>query len=233
MRAIAIALAGLLTVVSLPRAHASGQNSSGSGSGGESSSKDSDSSNGSNDSSNSSKGSSDNSHASSKDSNNSTQHSPENTSDYTTRHGSDWTTHSKDAHVISGIFLVVSVGATVVGVLVGKSTQKAQQQQTATALAETMRRQHPLLTHDLATARGPVLDAWAHDMRLTGGERRRLARALEGSAEQGELLQALDGRIDEARARRFGAAFIRVTQRALGPARTKTIVERAVRETDG
>jgi hypothetical protein len=123
--------------------------------------------------------------------------------------------------------LVVSVGATVVGVIVAKGSQKQNPQAVAT-LAETMRRQHPLLTHDLATARGPVLDAWAHDLRLTAAERRRLAQVLEGSAEQGQLLDALDGRIDEARARRFGAAFLLLTQRAVGQARARLIVERAV-----
>jgi hypothetical protein len=126
--------------------------------------------------------------------------------------------------------LVVSVGATVVGVMAAKSSARQSQPQAAAALADTMRRQHPLLTHDVATARGPVLDAWAHDLRLTDAERRRLVQALEGSAEQGQLLDALDGRIDEAHARRFGAAFLRLTQRAIGPARTRVLVERAMRE---
>jgi hypothetical protein len=231
MRALAIALAVLSTVGGLPLARASGQSGSGSGSGGDSaSSKDSNSSNGSNESSNSSKGTSDDSRASSKSSDNSTQNSPKNSSDYTTRHSSDWTTHSRDGHVFSVVMLVVSVGATVVGVLVAKGSGRQSQQQAATALADTMRRQHPLLTHDVATARGPVLDAWAHDLRLTDAERRRLIQALEGSAEQGQLLEALDGRIDEGHARRFGAAFLRLTQRAVGPARTRGIVERALRE---
>jgi len=47
------------------------------------------------------------------------------------------------------------------------------------------------------------------------------------------LLDALDGRIDETRARRFGAAFLKLTERAVGSARTKAIVQRALRETEG
>jgi hypothetical protein len=93
-----------------------------------------------------------------------------------------------------------------------------------------MRRQHALLTHDVATGDGPVLAAWGRDLRLTAEERRRLRRELEGSAEQGQLLDALDGSIDEAGAGRFAAAFLRVTERALGKARTGALVARA---TDG
>ena len=48
---------------------------------------------------------------------------------------------------------------------------------------------------------------------------------------QGQLLDALDGTIDEARARRFGAAFVSLAERALGKARTRRLVERAVRAT--
>jgi hypothetical protein len=240
MRALAVALAVLLSVSGLGRAHASGQSGSGSGSGGDSqSSKDSNSSNGSKDSSNTSEGTSDNSHASSKDSSGSskesdasTQNSPKNSSEWSTKHSSDWSTKTREGHIFTVALLVVSVGATVVGVLVAKSG-KSNDQQRAAALAETMRRHHPLLTHDIATASGVALDAWGHDLRLTAAERRRLARSLEGSVEQGELLEALDGKIDEARARKFGAAFLRVAERALGAARTKVIVARAVRETSG
>jgi hypothetical protein len=229
---LALVLSTAVALAGAERAFASGQGSSGSGSGGDSSnSKDSNSSNGSKDSSNASGDSSDNSRGSSKDSNESTQHSPENTSEYTTHHSSDWTTKTRDGHVFLVAVVLVSVGATAVGVALGNATQRKNQQQIAAALAETMRRQHPLLTHDLATGKGPVLDAWAHDLRLDAVERRRLAAALEGSAEQGLLLGALDGPIDDARARRFGAAFLRLTERALGKARTRGLVERALRAT--
>jgi glycine/D-amino acid oxidase-like deaminating enzyme len=95
-----------------------------------------------------------------------------------------------------------------------------------------MRRQHPLLTHDVIMAEGPIIAAWAHDLHLSADEQARLRVALEGSREQGALLEALDGQIDPARARRFAAAFIRVTEHAVGVARMKALVERAVRAVD-
>jgi len=79
--------------------------------------------------------------------------------------------------------------------------------------------------------RGPVLAAWSRDLRLSNQERQLLRRALDGSAEQGALLEALDGPIDETRARRFAAAFLRVTERALGKARTGALVTRATNAT--
>jgi len=96
------------------------------------------------------------------------------------------------------------------------------------ALAGFMRRQHALLLHDVSTGQGPVLDAWEHDLCLTAVEKGRLRRMLDGSAEQGALLDALDGPIDDRQAERFAAAFLRVTDRALGRARTTALVARAV-----
>lgn len=231
-----VLLASLLATTSgVPRARASGESGGGSSSssGDSSNSKGSNFSNGSNDSSNSSKGTSDNSQASSKDSNNSTQNSPQNSSDYTTRHSSDWSTKSRDGHIFSIVLLVVSIGAVAVGVglTVAKDARRASRQEAERELAAFMRRQHPLLTHDVATGRGAVLAAWSHDLGLDARERALLARALDGSREQGALLEALDGKIDEARARRFAGAFFTVTARALGPARTKALVERAARAT--
>jgi hypothetical protein len=121
---------------------------------------------------------------------------------------------------------VVAIGATVLGVIL---TDRAHSGPPPTAaLAGFMRRQHALLLHDISTADGPVLDAWAHDLRLTPAEKLRLRRALEGSAEQGLLIDALDGTIDEKQAERFAAAFLRVTGRALGRVRTNALVARAM-----
>ncbi|HVX98005.1 MAG TPA: hypothetical protein VHK47_24035 [Polyangia bacterium] len=225
--AVAVVLAGLVATQGASRTWASGQSNSGSSSG-DSSSKDSNSSNGSNDSSHSSAESSHSSRDSSKDSDNSTQNSPKNSSDWTTKSSSDWTTHSHGAHVFSIVFAVVAVGATVVGYLAANATNSARQDHAATALAEFMRRQHALLTHDVTMAEGPVLAAWVHDLRLRPDEAERLRRALEGSREQGALLAALNGPIDGAQARQFAAAFMRATTRALGAARTKALVGQVV-----
>jgi len=218
---ITIALVLTLSLARNEVVEASGQGQSSSGS-----SNSSDSSKGSGDSSNSSNDSSKSSNDSSKSSNNSTQNSPKNSSDWTTQHSSDWTTHDQGAHVLSIALIVVAVGATVLGVVLTDQSHRGPPQ--TVALAGFMRRQHALLLHDVSTADGPVLDAWAHDLRLTAAERGRLRRALEGSAEQGALIEALDGTIDERQAERFGAAFLRVTDRAVGKSRTRALVARAV-----
>ncbi|HEY2732040.1 MAG TPA: hypothetical protein VGK52_18990 [Polyangia bacterium] len=226
---LTLVLSTVLVSAGARPAQASGQSNSGSTSSDSSNSKDSNSSNGSNDSSKSSGDSSHNSQGSSKDSNNSTQNSPKSSSDWSTNSSSDWSTHSHGAHVFSIALVVVAVGATVVGVMATNATQRQQRQQATTALAAFMRRQHPLLTHDVAMADGPVLAAWAHDLRLAPADRARLRGALEGSSEQGVLLEALAGPIDEAGARRFATAYLRVAERALGAARTRALIERAVR----
>jgi hypothetical protein len=132
--------------------------------------------------------------------------------------------------VFSIALAVVAVGATVVGVVAGRGNAQPRQVATA-ALAGFMRRQHALLTHDVTMADGPVFEAWAHDLKLTPPERARVRRALDGSPEQGLLLEALNGPIDERRAERFAATFLRVTARAIGPARTRALVANATRAT--
>src|SRR5262249_19582615 len=147
-----------------------------------------------------------------------------NSSDWSTRGTSDWSTHNHGAHVFSIALAAVAVGASVIGSVVASGTQRANQVRVTAPLAEFMRRQHALLTHDVATAQGPVLAAWAHDLGLSAGERWALGRVLEGSAEQGALLEALDGSIDDGRARRFAAAFVRVAERAVGRTRMAALV---------
>jgi hypothetical protein len=232
-----IALAALLAGAPPRPASASGQgqSSSGSSNGSDSSKGSGDSSNSSNDSSKSSEDSSHSSDGSSKDSDNSTQNSPKNSSDYTTDHttkgSTDWTTHSHGAHVFSVVMVVVAVGATVLGIALTDRSRSGPPP--AAALAGFMRRQHAMLLHDVSTGDGPVLDAWAHDLRLTVVEKRRLRRVLDGSEEQDALIDALDGTIDDAHAERFGAAFVRVTDRALGRTRTRALVARAISASRG
>jgi hypothetical protein len=219
---VAAALSAVLALA--PAAtHASDQQNSKSGS---SNSSDSNSSNGSKDSSNSSKDSSNNSQGSSKNSNNSTQNSPKNTSDWTTNGTSDWSTHSHGAHVFSIALAIVVVGGASAATTSLKQSQPEAQRQAALALAAYLRQQHALLTHDVALASGPVLDSWTHDLKLTAADQRRFAETLDGSPEQGALLEALDGPIDERRAQRFATVFMRVTERTLGPMRTRALVTR-------
>jgi hypothetical protein len=225
---LVLCVAGAFLLAPRP-ALASGQGNTGTGSS-NSSSSNSNSSNGSGDSSKSSKSSSDDSQGSSKDSGNSTQNSPKNSTDYTSDSSSDWTTNNHGAHVFSIVLAVVIVGATVVGTVLHKAQQE---RQAKIALAAFMRRQHGLLTHDVAMAEGPLLAAWSHDLRLSAQDQRRLQRALEGFPEQGALMDALDGPIDDLHAVRFAEAFMKVTARAIGAARTQAMIGRATRLTCG
>jgi hypothetical protein len=129
---------------------------------------------------------------------------------------------------------VVLLGASVGGTALGMSaTQRRKEREAAAAVAAFMRRHHALLTHDVVMAGGLVLDAWGHDLGLSATEKRRLRRTLEGSAEQGALVDALDGPIDERKARRFSAAFLRATERAVGKTRAKALVASSSRRTGG
>ena len=204
---------------------ASGEGQSGSGSG--------NSSQGSNGSSNNSGDSSKNSNDSSKSSNNSTQNSPQNSADYSTHGTTNQSTNSHGAHVFWAGAAVVLLGASVVGTVIGGKGSSRANANPNVALEEFIRRNHALLTHDVAMAGGPVLDGWARELGLNAIEKRRLAAAMEGSREQGALLVALDGPIDGQRARRFSAAFFQVTARALGPARTRVLLAHAAESADG
>ena len=208
----AVALWCLVVAPAAARASGQGQSSAGSG----------DSSKNSNDSSK-------NSNDSSKGSDNSTQNSPKNSSDWSTNGTTDSSTKSHGAHVFwAGSAALVLGAAVVVGIIFAvKATGDSKQNPTATALAAFMRQNHALLTHDVALAGGPLLDVWCRQLALSPAEKRRLAVALDGSPEQGALLAALDGPVDEARARAFSAAFYRTTARALGPARTQALVAHA------
>jgi hypothetical protein len=132
------------------------------------------------------------------------------------------------ARVFSVASAAVAIGAVAVGLALPSAAHDGNQQQAAAALAGFMRREHAPLTHDVALATGPVLDAWGDELGLDRKERAALRETLEGSLEQGNLLQALDGPIDETQARRFAGAFVRVANRALGTKRTAALVERAI-----
>jgi hypothetical protein len=169
----------------------------------------------------SSKSSGDSSGESGRGSRNSTQNSP--------RDSSDGSSKSKGGQALSVGALVVLVGGlTVTGVLSSAASSKRDQQRVQ-ALATFLQRNHPLVARDLVAGEGPLLAAWGRGLGLTPAERERLGAALLGSAEQAELLEALDGRIDEARARRFAAGFTRLGRRALGEQRFRGVALAAER----
>jgi hypothetical protein len=183
------------------------------------------SSNSSGDSSNSSGDSSENSGDSSNRSENSTEASPQESTEGTTDESSDGSSNRRETVLVSVALLLASVGATVVG-LVRASDAMAQADQPAKLrqLARFLQRNHALCARDVVVGEGPLLAAWTRALKLTGPERDHLSRVLDGSREQAELLAAIDGRIDEARARRFAVAFTQVGRRALGDARLRALV---------
>ena len=76
---------------------------------------------------------------------------------------------------------------------------------------------------------GPLLAAWARALGLTAPSGSACPAAWTGSPEQAELLAAIDGRIDEERARRFALGFTQVGRRALGDERLRAIALAAIR----
>jgi hypothetical protein len=155
----------------------------------------------------------------------STENSPQNSTDYFGHGTTQESTNSRGGHIVSVALGALVLGASVVGTVL--ATRRPADRQAATALAAFMRHHHAMLTRDVVLAGGPVLDSWAYDLGLSPSEKIRLRRALEGSSEQGALVDALDGPIDEQRAQRFAAAFFRVAGRALGRARTEALVAQA------
>jgi hypothetical protein len=189
-----------------------------------------DSSKGSNDSSGTSTDSSKNSTDSSNRSENSTENSPKDSTEESSDGTSDSSDKRKGAVIISVALLLVALGATTIGLLrASGALAQADEQQKMRQLARFLQRHHPLVARDVVMGEGPLLSAWGRALGLGAGERDRLSRLLDGSAEQAELLAALDGRIDEGRARRFAVGFTRLGQRALGDQRMRAIAIAALR----
>jgi hypothetical protein len=182
-----------------------------------------DSSKGSTDSSNSSTDSSNNSNDSSNRSENSTEGSPKESTEGT----SDGSSKNKGAVLVTVALGLVAVGATTLGVV--RALAQVDERKRTRQLANFLQRNHALVARDVVLAEGPVLADWARALGLSAAERERLGQALEGSSEQGELLAALDGRIDEARARRFAIGFAQLGRRALGESRFRAIALAATR----
>jgi hypothetical protein len=176
---------------------------------------------GSNDSSKSSTDSSNSSTDSSNKSENSTEGSPRESTQGTTDGTSDSSAKRRGAVIISVALLIIAVGASAMGVV--RALAQAEEQPRLQMLARFLQRNHALVTRDVMMGEGPMLSGWTRGLGLTAAERERLGRALAGSAEQAQLLAALDGPIDEARARRFATGFAQLGRRALGPARFRDL----------
>jgi hypothetical protein len=184
----------------------------------------SDGSKGSNDSSRTSGDSSKRSGASSEESGHGSKNSTDNSPQNSTRWSTDESTRSKSASAISVAALIVVVaGLAVSATLASRAGSRRQDQQKVQALARFLQRNHALVARDLVTGEGPLLAAWGRALGLTAVERERLGLVLVGSPEQSELLQALDGGMDEGRARRFAVGFTRLGRRALGEGRFRQI----------
>jgi hypothetical protein len=123
--------------------------------------------------------------------------------------------------IVSVALLVLAVGASVVGVV--RALAAAEEGPKLKMLARFLQRNHALVARDVVMGEGPLLRSWTRTLGLSAAERERLGQALLGSAEQAQLLAALNGPIDEARARRFAAGFAQLGRRALGPARLRDL----------
>lgn len=184
----------------------------------------SDGSKGSNDSSRTSGDSSKRSGASSEESGHGSKNSTDNSPRNSSRWSTDESSKSKTATTVSVAALIVVVGAVVVsGTLASRGGSRQPDQQKVQALARFLQRNHALVARDVVTGEGPMLGAWGRALGLSAGERERLGMVLVGSPEQTELLQALDGGMDERRARRFAVGFTRLGRRALGEGRFREI----------
>ena len=129
--------------------------------------------------------------------------------------------------MVTVVLALVAVGATAIGVV--SALAQADEQSRTRRLAQFLQRNHALVTRDVVMAEGPVLADWGRALGLTAIERERLGQAMAGSAEQAELLAALDGRIDSSRARRFALGFAQLGRRALGEQRFRAIARSATR----
>ncbi len=200
----------------------------------------SESSNDSNESSDNSNESSDNSNESSDNSNESAKSSEEGgSSDDSSKNSSkDSTDKSSDdssgdgngAGTSSLVSLGVSAG---VGLLfsviltVEESNDGNQNRSATLELQRFLRRYHPLVARDIGLAEGPILEAWTSGLGLKSAERQAFAFALEGSAEQGQMMLALARGVSLDDTIRFARALHGLTAKVMGPERMRVLIAQA------
>ncbi|MBN2494960.1 MAG: hypothetical protein JXR96_10250 [Deltaproteobacteria bacterium] len=156
---------------------------------------------------------------------NSSEESSDKSSRQSSEGSSEGSTKSKsDAAAMTVPGALIIVAATVVAG-VWLSTETSEWSDAAEdRLGWYLRRHHAMVTCDIVLAGGPVLSDWAAELKLSRAELVRLRRALDGSAEQSEMLRVLDSDLEETDVKKFAACFFSVALRALGEERMGAVV---------
>ncbi len=119
--------------------------------------------------------------------------------------------------------VAVLIGVGVIAVSIGGAyateAAAAAEEAAAARLEDYLRTNHALIARDISLGQGLVIEAWLHDLKLKPEECKRLLAHLSGSAEQRDMLIALDGSLSSIRVRSFASAFTRLLLRDLSAAR--------------
>jgi hypothetical protein len=170
---------------------------------------------------------------SSEDSDGSSERSSENSTRGTTEESTQGTkdsTKSDSGKTISIGGAILLLGGTVIGGIALTAASDDDDERVAEVKLERfLRRHHSGIARDVVLAEGPVLSALTSELGLSRVEKQRFAVALEGSAEQTELLESLAGDLGSAKVRAFAEKMCSVATRALGAERIKLAAAGAAR----
>jgi hypothetical protein len=189
----------------------SGDSSKGSG---DSSNASGDSSNNSNDSSNGSSNSEDDSFA----------NSSEESSKESTEGSSDSTSRGDGARTFTiAAAIVIAAGGIAAAIGFGVSTTQRNEAEAEQKLSKFLRRHHSAVVHDVALARGPILEGWAAQWGFDQAEVDRFLTELDGSEEQLAMVELMSRLDDPAASKRFAVEMYRVMERTFGPERVSLV----------
>ncbi|MEQ8272646.1 MAG: hypothetical protein RMA76_41270 [Deltaproteobacteria bacterium] len=173
-------------------------------------------------SSQNSEGSSQDSAESSADSRDSSDDSSNDSSENSSNDSSNGSSNrqsSKALTVLGAIVVLAGVAAGVALTIADATTGEEE-------LASYLERHHPIVVRDVVVARGPILAAWTRELGLSPTEEAAFFDALDGSAEQTAMLNALGGTGRALDPRAFATHFVHALERTIGAARLTGSVER-------
>ena len=188
---------------------------------GDSSKASGDSSEGSNDSS---EGSNDSSASSKDDSSaNSSEDSTKDSSDGS----SDSTSRGEGGRTFSiAAAIVIAAGGIAAAIGFGVSTTRRNQADAEQKLSKFLRRHHSAVVHDVALARGPILEGWAAQWGFNASEIDLFLAELDGSEEQLAMVELMSRLEDPAAPRRFAVEIYRVMERTFGQERVSVVAQK-------
>lgn len=169
------------------------------------------------------------SQATTEDSNESTRQSTRNTTERSQQETRDSSRSQTNGVKLNGTTAALIVGAAVVvagaGVLYTyRDRISAEPVAAETRLSEQLREYHSLVVNDVASAGGPLVDAWLHQMNLSDDEREQFYARFRSSSERLRMLDVIDGEITPQRAQDFSVAFVRVLASSWGEARSERLL---------